>query len=129
MNGMECWLDPRLEAVRIAHVQAYMVAHGWQSLPYPRPELLVFQGVNDDAGQRIVQILPASEGMADYQARLVELITALAAIENRTAAAILDDMLGSPMANAAPAVNGAGLGQTAARGRNSGTSGEPSAKQ
>lgn len=84
MNGMECWLDPRLEAVRIAHVQAYMVAHGWQSLPYPRPELLVFQGVNDDAGQ------PASERMADYQARLVELITALATIENRTAAAILD---------------------------------------
>jgi hypothetical protein len=112
MNGMECWIDSRLEAVRIPQVQAYLFARGWQSLPYPRSELLVFQGASDDAGQPIVQILPASETMPDYRPRLVELITALAAIEDRTAAAILEDLLGNPIA----AVNGAGSGQASAPG-------------
>jgi hypothetical protein len=120
MNGMECWIDPRFEAVRVTQVQSYLFARGWEALPYPRSELLVFRGASDDAGQPILQILPAAETMADYRPRLVELITALAAIENRTAAAILDDMLANPSVDRPSPTNGASSVQTPVPGISAG---------
>ena len=116
MNGMECWVDPRLDTVRVAHVRSYLLARGWEKRPYARPELLVFQGPSDDTGQPILQILPSSENLADYRQRLLELITALAVIENRTAPAILDDMLRDSAAANESARNGAGSVKNAAPG-------------
>jgi hypothetical protein len=37
------WLDPRLEALRVADVQAYLQRWGWKSVPADRPRTLVFQ--------------------------------------------------------------------------------------
>jgi hypothetical protein len=90
---MDRWVDPRLRSVRVADVRKYLLAHDWKSKPYPRPELLVFEGPPDDNGEPIVQVLPSSEDFADYQLGLLELVTALAVIEDRPAVAVLDDIL------------------------------------
>jgi hypothetical protein len=82
VNNMDRWVDPRLRSVQVADVRKYLLAHGWKSKPYPRPELLVFEGPPDDHGEPIVQVLPSSEDFADYQLGLLELVTALAVIDD-----------------------------------------------
>ncbi len=93
MNGIEWWIDPRVAQVTVAEMQAYLLRQGWHRQPYPRPELLVFQGPEDDLGEPILQVLPSAENFADYRPRLVELLSALAAIENRSATEVLNDVL------------------------------------
>ena len=83
MMGMERWVDPRVQQVKVADVQRYLSKRGWKNKPFPRPELLVFEGPRDDYGKPIVQVLPSAEDYADYRQRLIELITALAVIEGR----------------------------------------------
>lgn len=93
MNNLERWIDPRIENVTVAEMRAYLLQRGWKQRPYPRPELLVFQGPADDSGEPILQVLPSTENLADYRPRLVELISSLAAVENRSATQVLDDVL------------------------------------
>lgn len=98
------WIDPRVEQVRAADAESYLLSHGWKRVPYPRPQLLVFGGVLDDDGQEIVLTLPASENMRDYRLGVVRLISALSVFEDRPAVAVLNDILAQ---NAAPSpVNG-----------------------
>ncbi len=101
MNDLSRWVGPRIRSVRVADVRSYLSRHGWKPKPYPRPELLFFEGPLADNGEPIVQVLPAEERFADYQQRLVELITALAVIEDRPAADVLSDILrqGAPLPN------------------------------
>ncbi|MBY0527448.1 MAG: hypothetical protein K2R98_28890 [Gemmataceae bacterium] len=96
MIGFERWIDPRVRQVKVADVQKYLLSHGWVRQPYPKPELLVFAGPKDDYGKPIIQSLPAAENYLDYQQRLIELITAIAVIEDRMAPAVLDDILREP---------------------------------
>jgi len=93
MNDMGRWVDSRLQSVRVADVQSYLLRTGWRIQPYPRQELLVFEGPLADNGEPITQVLPSSEDLADFQQRLLELITALAVIEDRSAVQILNDVL------------------------------------
>jgi hypothetical protein len=101
VNDLSRWVGPRICSVRVADVRSYLSGRGWKPKPYPRPELLVFEGPLADNGAPIVQVLPAEERFADYQQRLVELVTALAVIEDRPAADVLDDILrqGAPPPN------------------------------
>jgi len=92
MMNMDRWVDPRIRSVRVADVENYLLGHNWKRKPYPRPEL-VFEGPLADNGEPIIQVLPSSEDLASYQQRLLELITALAVIEDRPASAVLDDIL------------------------------------
>ena len=87
------WVDPRVSLVRVAGVRSYLLSRGWRPQPYPRPELLVFEGPPDDDGQPIVQVLPSSEQMRDFSMRVEELIAALSILEDRPAPDILSDML------------------------------------
>ena len=87
------WVDPRVESVRVADVESYLLSHGYKRAPYPRPELLVFGGMLDDDGEEIIQVLPSSERMRDYRLRVVELISSLSVFENRPAVAVLNDIL------------------------------------
>jgi hypothetical protein len=96
------WVDPRIDRVRVADVRDYLLKHGWRLQPYPGPELLVFQGPNDDDGEPILQVLPSSERLKDYRMRLEDLIGALAVIEDRPAGDILTDMLASRDINGPP---------------------------
>jgi hypothetical protein len=93
VNDLGRWVDPRVRSVRVADVRSYLLHHGWRPKAYPRPELLLFEGPTADNGEPIVQVLPSDEQFADYQQRLVELISALAVIEDRPAADVLADLL------------------------------------
>ena len=87
------WVDPRLPLVRVAGVRAYLLNRAWRLQPYPRPELLVFEGPTDDDGQPIIQVLPSSEQMRDFPLRVEELIATLSILEDRPAPDILSDIL------------------------------------
>jgi hypothetical protein len=102
------WVDPRLAMVRIAGVRSYLLSRGWRPQPYPRPELLVFEGPADDDGQPILQVLPSSEQMRDFPLRVEELIAALSLLEDRPAPDILSDILkeGAPETPSSAEANG-----------------------
>lgn len=89
----EPWIDPRVSSVRVADLRAYFVAHGWRPKPFPRPQVLLFEGPPDDSGKPIIQAVPASEQLRDYRMAVEDLIGALSVLEARPASAILDDML------------------------------------
>ena len=87
------WVDPRLALVRVAGVRSYLLARSWRRQPYPRPELLVFEGPADDDGQSVVLVLPSSEQLRDFSLRVEELIAALSILEDRPPCDILCDIL------------------------------------
>lgn len=107
--NIRAWVDPRIKQLTAEKVRAYMLCHGWQSQPFPGPELLVFGGLQDDDGEPIVQIVPSSERMSDFRVRTEELIGALSVIEDRPAVEILVEMLNQPSSDGltAPTTNGA----------------------
>jgi hypothetical protein len=102
------WVDPRLPLVRVAGVRSYLLSRGWRPQPYPKPELLVFEGPADDDGRPIVQVLPSSEQMRDFPLRVEELIASLSILEDRPAPAILSDILNEGTTEAQPAADANG---------------------
>jgi len=93
------WIDPRVERVAPPDVRRYMLTHGWEVQSPPSADLVVFGGPVDDDGEPITLVLPASERMADFRARGIDLIGALGILENRYAVEILDEMLRGPDGN------------------------------
>lgn len=104
------WVDPRVQLVRVAEVQSFLLGRGWKRRPFPGPELLVFEGPVDEDGVPIVQVVPSSEQMRDFQLRVEELIAALSVLENRPTGAILNEMLSEKAATPSAPVAGAGDG-------------------
>ena len=100
------WIDPRVQAVRAADAQAYLRRHGWKPKPFPRPQVLLFEGPPADDGEPIVQMVPASEGGSDYLQCIINLITSLALLEDRYAVEVLNDMLQQNPQESAPAPAG-----------------------
>jgi hypothetical protein len=90
---MNPWVDPRLKDVRPEQARAYMLAHGWEQKPFPRPEMWLFEGPPDDDGQPIPLFVPSTAEGSDYLQRIYELVTALAIIEDRLAIEVLNDTL------------------------------------
>ena len=65
------WIDPRIAKVTVAGARAYLLEHGWRPKPFPRPEVLLFEGPMADEGHPIEQILPASKsGMVQSRVTL-----------------------------------------------------------
>lgn len=95
------WVDPRIDLVTVDNVRTYLLNRGWQLQPFPGPELLVFEGPNDDDGAPILQVLPSSERLRDYRMRVADLIGALSVIEDRPAVEILTDILTNAPTNGA----------------------------
>lgn len=95
------WIDPRIAKVTVAGAKAYLIDHGWRPKPFPRPEVLVFEGPPADDGTPIVQWLPASERASDYRMRMEELLGSLGVLEKRYAGEILTEMLALPATNGA----------------------------
>ncbi len=90
------WMDPRIHAVRVANVQAYLVHHGWKQVPPDRPHVLVFQEPIEDKEGPLYQWIPDSEQRRDYTQCIYELIAAIAEIEDRYAGDVLTDILRQP---------------------------------
>src|SRR5258707_971641 len=86
-------IDPRLYAVRVADLQAYLLRNGWKPVAPDRPHVLVFQEPGTEEGGPVYQFVPDSEQGRDYPAQVYELIAALAEIEDRYAGDVLTDLL------------------------------------
>ncbi len=110
------WIDPRVDSVRAVDAQSYMLRHGWTPRPFPRPEVLIFQGPLADDGELIELVVPAEEGASDYGQCIISLITSLATLEDRPAVAVLDEMLGQAALPPVPLPNGVGRGATTPSG-------------
>ena len=107
------WIDPRVETVRVANARDYMLRHGWSPQPFPRSQVSLFAGPLDDSGVPIELVVPTTENSSDYAQRLIELITSLARIEDRSTSAVLDEMLQQSAIPSLPLPNGANRGATA----------------
>ena len=92
------WIDPRVGSVRVSQMCSYLLGRCWHLKAGPASDLLVFEGPPDDDGEPIIQVLPASERYSDYRQRLIELITSLSVIEDRSPLEVLNDILRQPPA-------------------------------
>jgi hypothetical protein len=93
------WIDPRIKQVTVSNVRDYTLAHGWRLRDYPRPDLLVFETVEQVDGELLLITLPSSERMIDYRMHLEDLIGVLGEYERRWASDVLSDILAAPTAN------------------------------
>jgi hypothetical protein len=89
------WIDPRYRSLRLADVKAYLQERGWRELPSDREHFLIFAEPSGEMvdGVPLCQFVPASEAYDDYPARMFELLTGVAEVEERPAAAVIDDIL------------------------------------
>ena len=80
--------------ITLQDVTTYLGAKGWRRREaFPRPELIVFDGPEDDGGEAIQAVIPAGTAYKDFYVRLSELLGTLAVIENRSPDEIASDML------------------------------------
>jgi hypothetical protein len=87
------WVDPRIEAVGVANLRAYLAGRGWKLVPNPNSHLLRFEAPAEGGGPSLFQMVPVSEEFADFRQRVAELVTTLSEIEDRHPVALLDDIL------------------------------------
>lgn len=102
------WIDPRIGSLRVADVVAYLRTRGWVEVTADRPRTLVFREPEGPGTEMpFYQFVPDSEELADYRQQMFELLTGVAELEDRQAAAVIDDILAlaarSSQANGAPA--------------------------
>jgi hypothetical protein len=82
----------QLDGLSPAEVEAYLRARGWEADPaLSSPEVGVYHRSGDPATEILV---PRDKDLIDYALRLSEVVQALAAVERRTAWAVLDDLSG-----------------------------------
>jgi hypothetical protein len=87
------WVDPRVDRVRVPDVQAYFERRGWTLEPNPNPNLLLFERPARGKRAGFPLLVPASEKLADFRQRIVELLTTLSELEDRHPVCVLDDVL------------------------------------
>lgn len=103
MSNMDRWVDPRVKLVKAADLHAYLRARGWKVRPSPRPQVLLFEEPPGHEGKPVLQTVPAHDGGSDYTDAVVRAITNLAAVEDRYAVEVLNDILRQATAEAVPA--------------------------
>jgi len=100
------WIDRRVLSVRVPAMREYMARHSWRLVPYSRSEVLMYEGSLSDSGRPIRQMVPLLEEADDYPQCVIDLITNLARLEDRTAVEVLEEMLGVTTASANGKVSG-----------------------
>ena len=116
MNNMDRWIDPRIRLVKAANVHAYLLVHGWEPKPSPRPQVLVFKEPAGHEGEAVLQTVPANDGVSDCTDALMRVITNLAVVEDRSAVDVLNDILGQTVPSTSNGVD-VGASQTRVRKR------------
>ncbi|NQT17887.1 MAG: hypothetical protein HQ582_34360 [Planctomycetes bacterium] len=81
--------------IHLQDVVSYLTKRGWKMERDEERDQIWFQGPEDDAGNPILQYLPASEEYADYPLRVEDLVAALVVIEERRAIDIVSDVVGA----------------------------------
>jgi hypothetical protein len=87
------WIDPRLYAVRVEDLEAYLTGKGWTEVSPDRPGFRVFQEPGTTESTALYQFVPESDQWDGYAAQVYELLAALAMIEDRYAGDVLTDVL------------------------------------
>ncbi len=94
MNQIGNWIDPRIASVRVEDVRGYMLTARLETSTLSKAKRTAgFSGGMNDDGKPIIQILPSSEKLLDYEIRLEELIRSLSILEQRRTVEILDELL------------------------------------
>jgi hypothetical protein len=89
------WIDPRVRALSLAAVIAYLVGRGWREVAPDRPGFRVFEeppGIGSADGP-FYQFVPDSEEYDNYASSMFELLTGVAEVEDRQASEVIDDIL------------------------------------
>jgi hypothetical protein len=96
--------------VRVPAMRDYMARHSWRLVPFSRPEVLMYEGPSSEGGRPVRQMVPLLEEADDYPQCVIDLITNLALLEDRSAVEVLEEMLGvtTPSGNGAVHANPAG---------------------
>lgn len=81
--------------IHLQDVVSYLTKRGWKMKRDEDRDQIWFEGPEDDAGNPILQYVPASEEYADYPLRVEDLIAALVVIEQRRAIEIVRDVVGA----------------------------------
>jgi hypothetical protein len=89
------WIDQRYRRLRLADLTAYLRERGWKQLPSDREHFLIFAEPSGEMvdDRPLCQLVPDSEEYDDYPARVFELLTGVAEVEDRPAAEVIDDIL------------------------------------
>ncbi|HJZ54633.1 MAG TPA: hypothetical protein VKE74_06720 [Gemmataceae bacterium] len=104
------WIDRRVVEVRSAAALEYMRRHGWDPVPCPNAHFQMFARPVGKNGERLTQPVPLFEDADEYVQRIIDLITNVATIEDRTAVEVLEEMLGVT----APSGNGTSIAKPTA---------------
>jgi hypothetical protein len=93
----DCSIQQLVAQLRTAHVQAYLVAHGWVETRSSQADQRRFE-VDLNDGEGVYELyLPASTSTAKDHTRLMRNIYKLCGIEDREPAEIARDMVASPV--------------------------------
>jgi hypothetical protein len=115
----DCSIQQLVAQLRTAHVQAYLLAHGWVETRSSQADQRRFE-VDLNDGEGVYELyLPASTGTAKDHTRLMRNIYKLCGIEDREPAEIARDMVTTPVESAPLAES---VAATKLRVRNSGSS-------
>jgi len=88
------WIDPRVWSLSVAAVVAYLRDRGWKEVDPDRPHYRVFEEPHVAAGEHPgYQFVPTFEQEPGYGQQMFELVTGLAAFENRQGREVIDDIL------------------------------------
>jgi hypothetical protein len=109
------WLDPRLNAVRVADLTDYLNRKGWKQVPSDRSGFLVFEEPMVGSDGPLYQFVPETEAWDGFAAWVYELIGALAEYEDRFAGDVLADVLSAHTGDGANGVAAGRPPQTAER--------------
>jgi hypothetical protein len=103
-NQYRRWIDPRVRALRLEDVIAYLRGRSWRELPPDRKGLRAFQEPTGEEvdGHPVCQFVPDSEVYDTYAQLMFELVTGLAEFEDRQAAEVIDDIVRQRASPAAP---------------------------
>lgn len=95
LPGVAAAMDGSIGDLTPEMIERYLLANGWTRKPYPRQQLLVFEGPLDDHGSPIVETLPASREAADFLDRARDLVDALSAINRMPRGLVVHEILES----------------------------------
>ncbi len=85
------------------HIRSYLSDHGWHEERRLPPAGVMFSlAAQTESGHPLTVFVPEQEGAADYPLRVADVVTTLAAFEDRSEDEVRADMLGTPLPQPAP---------------------------
>jgi hypothetical protein len=87
------WVDPRVDTVRLADLQAYLHHKGWTHKPNPNPNYLRYEEPRVGRGRPFSYFILSSDQFSDFSSSVVYMITTFSEMEDRHPLEVLNDIL------------------------------------